>query len=131
MNKEQRAALEAAGYRLGDAKDFLGLSDAESALVEMRLALTKEIRNLREESKLTQSELGKLLHSSQSRVAKMEAGASDVSLDLLFRGYLAVGGSVVIRPAKVFKTRHGKKILPKYGTVRILQEKKRSQVEIK
>lgn len=131
MDKEKKLALEAAGYRIGDAKDFLGLSDAECALVEMRLALTKEIRNLREKRNLTQTELGRMLHSSQSRVAKMEAGASDVSLDLLFRGYLAVGGSVVIRPAKAQKTRQGKKTTPKNGAVRIVQGTRRPQVEIK
>jgi hypothetical protein len=34
------------------------------------------------------------LKSSQSRVAKMEAGAADVSLDLLFRGFFALGGTL-------------------------------------
>jgi len=33
------------------------------------------------------------MKSRQSRVAKMEAGAADVSLDLLFRGLFALGGA--------------------------------------
>jgi len=42
---------------------------------------------------LTQTELAKHLGSSQSRVAKLEAGDTSVSLDLLIRGLLAVGAS--------------------------------------
>ena len=34
-----------------------------------------------------------MLKSSQSRVAKMEAGDPSVSLDLLIRSHLALGGS--------------------------------------
>jgi transcriptional regulator with XRE-family HTH domain len=42
---------------------------------------------------LTQEELARLLKSSQSRVAKMEAGDPTVSLDLLVRSLLALGAS--------------------------------------
>ena len=38
--------------------------------------------------------MARKLKSSQSRVAKMEAGAADVSLDLLFRGFFALGGTL-------------------------------------
>ena len=37
--------------------------------------------------------LARLVGSSQSRVAKMEAGDPNVSLDPLFRGLLAAGAS--------------------------------------
>lgn len=40
---------------------------------------------------MTQTQLAKRLESSQSRVAKMEAGDRSVSLDLLVRSLLAVG----------------------------------------
>jgi predicted XRE-type DNA-binding protein len=113
MDKEQKVALEAAGYKVGDAKDFLGLSEEESRIVEMRLALTRGIRNLRQKKHLTQHQLGQILHSSQSRVAKMEAGASDVSLDLIIRGYLAVGGDIVLKERKASKTRQSQKNLPR------------------
>ena len=43
--------------------------------------------------KLTQEQVARLLKSSQSRVAKMEAGDPSVSLDLLVRSLLALGAS--------------------------------------
>jgi transcriptional regulator with XRE-family HTH domain len=43
---------------------------------------------------MTQQQLATRLKSSQSRVAKIEAGARDVSLDLMFRGLFAVGGGL-------------------------------------
>jgi len=94
MNDQKHKALEAAGYRVGDFSDFLGLSEEERALVELRAAVSATVQRLRKERHLTQAKLAELLHSSQSRVAKIEAGSSDVSLDLLFRSLFAVGGQV-------------------------------------
>jgi hypothetical protein len=37
MNKREREALEAAGFRIGDAEDFLELTDEERRLVELRV----------------------------------------------------------------------------------------------
>ena len=42
---------------------------------------------------MTQTELAQTLRSSQSRVAKMEAGDPTVSLDLLVKSLLALGTS--------------------------------------
>jgi transcriptional regulator with XRE-family HTH domain len=42
---------------------------------------------------LTQVEVAKQLGSSQSRVAKMEAGDPSVSLDLLLRSLVALGAA--------------------------------------
>ena len=81
MNDKKRKALEAAGYRVGDASDFLGLSEEERELVELRAAVSAAVRERRTERNLTQAKLADLLRSSQSRVAKIEAGSSDVSLD--------------------------------------------------
>jgi len=94
MNKKKRDALEKAGFRVGDAEDFLGLTEEERRLVDLRLAVSRTIRRLREAQELTQLQLAVKLKSSQSRVAKMEAGSTDVSLDLLFRGLFAVGGEL-------------------------------------
>jgi len=94
MDKQKRAALEAAGFRVGDAEDFLGLTEAERRLVELRVQLSRTVRRLREEQHLTQKQLAAKLKSSQSRVAKIELGAADVSLDLLFRGLFALGGGL-------------------------------------
>ena len=43
--------------------------------------------------------MARLLKTSQSRVARIEAGASDVSLDLMFKGLFALGGTTKDVPA--------------------------------
>ena len=73
------------------ARELLGLSKAEEALVELRLILSRGLRKRRALRGLTQAQLARLLKSSQSRVAKMEAGDPSVSLDLLIRSLLAMG----------------------------------------
>jgi predicted XRE-type DNA-binding protein len=94
MNKDKRQALEAAGFVIGDAGDFLGLTDDERQLVELRVAVSRAVRARREQQSLTQTQVAKKLKTSQPRVAKIEAGASDVSLDLMFRGFFVLGGNL-------------------------------------
>jgi len=93
MTATKRRRLERAGWKVGGVRDFLELTDAESALVELRLALSKEFRALRVRNGLSQGQVATLLESSQSRVAKMEAGDASVSLDLLLRGLISLGAS--------------------------------------
>lgn len=91
MRADTKKKLEAAGWRVGDAKEFLGLTDVEDRLVEMKLALAKTLRAVRERHQLTQAQLAKRIRSSQSRVAKMEAGDASISLDLLMKTLFAAG----------------------------------------
>ena len=93
MESHKRKRVEAVGWRLGTARDFLGLSTDEAALVETRLAISAGLRDSRRRAGLTQSDLAKKLKSSQSRVAKMEAASPSVSLDLLLRAYFATGAT--------------------------------------
>jgi len=93
MRKEKRARLERAGWKVGSVGDFLGLSAAEDALVELRLTLSRSLRDRRTRRRLSQEQLAKLLGSSQSRVAKMESGDPSVSIDLLVRSLLAMGAT--------------------------------------
>lgn len=93
MDKEKRARLEKKGWRIGSAEEFLALTPEEAALVDLRLRLADAVRALRKEKHLTQIQLAKLLHSSQSRVAKVESAADSVSLDLLIRSLLAMGAT--------------------------------------
>lgn len=93
MNTAKRNALERAGWRFGDAADFLELSPEEAAFVELKLALAGCLRRLRVERSLTQSQVASILASSQSRVAKMEAADAGVSVDLLIRSLLSLGAS--------------------------------------
>lgn len=91
MDARKRKKLESAGWRVGSTQDFLELSDEESALVEMKLALAQFVRMQRERSHLSQTALAERLRSSQSRVAKLEAGDPTVSLDLMVRAAIAAG----------------------------------------
>lgn len=93
MRKSKRERLEAKGWRFGTAQEFLGLSNEESAYVELRVRLADSLRQRRQKRNLSQVELARVVHSSQSRVAKMESGDPTVSLDLLIRSLLALGAS--------------------------------------
>ncbi len=103
MDRRKRKALEAAGFRFGDAEDFLQLSDEERQTVELRVNLSRTIRKRREAQQLTQAQLARKLKSNQSRVAKIEAGGVGVSLDLMFKTLFALGGQfadIARRPSK-------------------------------
>ena len=93
MRKSKRARLEAAGWAVGSVKEFLGLSEADAVLIEMKLALSRSLRERRQQRGLSQMEFAKRLQSSQSRVAKMEAGDPSVSMDLLVSSLLLLGAS--------------------------------------
>ena len=93
MNKSKRDRLRRAGWTVGTPTDFLELSEAEEALVELKLTLSRKLRERRAKRRLSQGQLAKLLGSSQSRVAKMEAGDPSVSIDLLMRSLLTMGAT--------------------------------------
>ena len=85
MRKDKRRRLERAGWKIGDAADFLRLSDEERRFIETKLALADGLRQLRERQGLTQTDVAQQIGSSQSRVAKMEVADRTVSTDLLLR----------------------------------------------
>ena len=89
--KWTKKRLERAGWSTGDAKDFLELSEPEAAFIDMKLALAEDVRGLRLERRLNQTQVARILGSSQSRVAKMEAADASVSIDLLIRSLLKLG----------------------------------------
>ena len=91
MNEAKRKRLAAKGWRFGGVQEFLALSEADAALIEVKLKLAQSLRAVRIKKGLGQVRVAKLIHSSQSRVAKMEVG--DGSVDLLVRSHLALGVS--------------------------------------
>ena len=93
MKKAKRGQLERKGWKLGSAEEFLALSAEEAAYIDLKLALGQRLKAARENSGLTQTDLAKLAGSSQSRVAKMEAGDPSVSMDLVVKALLAMGVS--------------------------------------
>jgi predicted XRE-type DNA-binding protein len=93
MNAATRRRLEAAGWRVGTVAEFLGLTREEEALIAMRIALSDTLKRERRKQRLSQKQLADRLQSSQSRVAKMEAGDPGVSLDLLIQALLVAGAT--------------------------------------
>src|SRR5215470_9104712 len=93
MRKDKRTRLEAKGWKFGTAKDFLNLSEEESAHIELKIRLAEALCQRRQDKGLSQVDLAAKLRSSQSHVAKMEAGDSSVSLDLLIRSLITLGAS--------------------------------------
>ena len=90
MDAAKKKRLEGKGWRVGGAAEFLGLTDAEAELVEIKVKLARALQERREKAGLTQAALAKRLKTSQPRVANMLA-AKDVSLDLLVRSLLVLG----------------------------------------
>lgn len=93
MSNAKLKRLQSAGWKTSGAKNFLQLSDAEAMLVELKLSLTDAVRQSRQKRGLSQIDLAQRIGSSQSRVAKMEAGDPSVSLDLILRAFFAFGGT--------------------------------------
>jgi DNA-binding XRE family transcriptional regulator len=91
MTPQKKQKLQRLGYRVTDAKAFLNLSDEEMALIDLKISLIKKLRDVRKSKMITQKTLAKLLRSSQPRVAMLERGAADVSLDLICRALLVLG----------------------------------------
>ncbi len=93
MKEAKRRRLEAAGWRVGDAQDFLGLTDAVTVMIEVLFTLAKTLKQRRQLLKISQQRFAERIGSSQSRVAKMEAGDPSVTLDLLMRSLICSGST--------------------------------------
>jgi ribosome-binding protein aMBF1 (putative translation factor) len=93
MDKRKQKRLEAKGWKVGSASEFLGLTAAEATLVDMKVSLSHALRARRQARGLSQVALARRLRSSQSRVAKMEAADRTVSVELLLRALIALGAT--------------------------------------
>jgi len=108
MNQDKIKRLESKGWKVGTADDFLELTPAESAYLDLKFALSQSLRECRKRQKMSQNELAGLLNSSQSRVAKMESGDASVSIDLLVRSLFALDvttqeiAEIITMPENVF-----------------------------
>ena len=93
MDADKKWRLKERGWTTGSVAEFLELTPEESAVIEIKLRLTKLVKRARLRRHLSQSALAQRLGSSQSRVAKIEAGDPTVSLDLLVRASFASGAT--------------------------------------
>lgn len=93
MKTDKLARLQAAGWKVGGAEGFLQLSEEEARLVALKLSLINAVKKSRIKRKLSQIDLAQRMKSSQSRIAKIEAGDPSVSLDLIVRALIASGAT--------------------------------------
>lgn len=91
MDSKKKARLEAAGWRVGDAQEFLGLTDEEVALIKLKIALSNSVRERRLKAGLTQAQLAKRIGSSQSRINKLEGATADATVDFALKALFALG----------------------------------------
>jgi transcriptional regulator with XRE-family HTH domain len=97
MESAKRKALAAAGWRFGDAADFLQMTDEERQLLDARMEAAVAVRRQRKARKLSQRQLADRIQTSQPRIAKIERADRDVSLDQILRAFAAAGGRIAVR----------------------------------
>src|SRR5262245_33655773 len=100
MDGAKRKALESAGWKIGDAADFLELSPEERQLLDARMEIARAVSQQREARGWSQKALAEKLETSQPRFVKIEQGAADVSLDQLVRAFTIAGGELVVSSVK-------------------------------
>ena len=66
--------------------------------ISMPDSLGKALRATRNEKKMTQTQIGKIVGVEQHTVSKLEAGRSGVTLGTLFRILAALELEIVVRP---------------------------------
>lgn len=93
MKNDKLKRLKAAGWKIGNAEDFLQLTEEESKLVAIKWSLMCAVKKSRIKRNLSQIDLAQRMKSSQSRIAKIEAGDSSISLDLILRALIATGAT--------------------------------------
>ena len=93
MRADVARRLKARGWKVGDTTEFLGLSEQEAALVELRFSFSRSVRERRLKLGLSQVELASRLGSSQSRVAKLEGADATVDRSTCDPGLLALDAS--------------------------------------
>jgi hypothetical protein len=61
MDIRKKKKLEDAGWKVGDAKDFLGLNPSEVEYIGLKLSLANDLVKTRKARKLTQIQLAQKL----------------------------------------------------------------------
>jgi len=92
MDEAKKKRLEDQGWKIGSTSEFLQLSPEESILIDIKLALSLNLKERRQRL-MTQAELAEKINSSQPRIAKAENGDDSVSIELLIRAMLATGAT--------------------------------------
>jgi DNA-binding XRE family transcriptional regulator len=93
MDSEKKKKLVENGWTVGTVQDFLGMTDEEARMVEWRVSLGRMLKEKRKAIGYTQTVLAREIGSNQSRIAKMEAGDSSVSIDLILKSLFHIGST--------------------------------------
>jgi predicted DNA-binding protein (UPF0251 family) len=93
MNEEKRKRFEAAGWKVGEIDEFLGLTPEESAIVDMKFNLAKALHEKRKRLRISQSTFARRIKTTQPKIALAEKRADSVSIDFFVRSLLAIGAS--------------------------------------
>jgi DNA-binding XRE family transcriptional regulator len=99
MGAKKKRKLQKMGGRVATVAEFLDLGEAEAAVVELRLELAGAVRKKRAAAGMTQAQLAKAIGSSQARVAKMEGGDPQASIESLVRALAALGAKPRLKVA--------------------------------
>jgi DNA-binding XRE family transcriptional regulator len=91
MKKAKLEQYQRMGYGITDTQKFLNLSDEEIAVIDLKIGLIKKLKQVRKVAGITQKQLAKLMKSSQSRIAMIESGSSDASLELICKALFVLG----------------------------------------
>lgn len=94
MRPTKRKMLEAAGWKFGDAADFLAMTDDERQMLDLRVEAALAVKRQRKAMRLSQQQLAARLKTSQPRIVKIEHAAVDVTLDQILRAFAAAGGRI-------------------------------------
>ncbi|MDB5352373.1 MAG: hypothetical protein JWN86_3620 [Planctomycetota bacterium] len=130
MDAKERAMLEAAGYQVGGIQELLGLTDEETRVIELRVSLGRAIRRIRQERDLTQAAVGKMVATTQSRIARVEQGLPGVTLDQAFRVLFALGGDMGdIQTDRIRETKAAAETASRKVTGRIVRRAPRSKAK--
>ncbi|BAY79420.1 helix-turn-helix domain protein (plasmid) [Nostoc linckia NIES-25] len=92
MDEAKRKKLEEKGWKVGNVAEFLELTPEEATLIEIKLALSRNLKERRQKL-MTQAELAEKLHTSQPRIANAENADASVSIEMLIRAILATGAT--------------------------------------
>lgn len=92
MDDVKKERLVKNGWTVGTVSEFLDLTPEETTLVEIKLALSRHLKQRRQQL-MTQTALAERLQSSQPRIAKAENGDASVSIELLIKAILATGAT--------------------------------------
>ena len=106
MQSTKRKVLEAAGWKFGDAADFLAMTDDECQMLDLRVEAALAVKRQRKAMRLSQQQLAARLKTSQPRIVKIEHAAPDVTLDQILRAFKAAGGRISLGEASS-KVVHG------------------------